>query len=1006
MENCLISKLKKISDEYKLDEKILITPDFNTGHQILQTLSKSGPGWINFKAATVVSLASEIAAEKLLGGNIEIISSVEQNFIIDTIFTELAEEGSLAYFEKHTINTGIISAISDIIIELKMLGLSPGGIRKDYFIDPKKGEDIKLIFSRYEDAIKEKRLADTADIIAAAYKILEGSSAPDSRIKYIVLSRYINTPLEREFIKSISAGDLIIIAEEKVYGLDTPKNRWEEKAEESSIDPASNIERSGWLFDTANAPPALEDNTIGLFSGATYRNELYELVGRIKAEKIPLDKVEIIYINSDPYLVSLYNICKKLELPAVFSEGLPGDTGPPGMALKGFLLWINDDFAEVHLRKLLKYSLIKTPKGTGPSLAHALRTSKIGWGRERYSLVLNKEIAALKDKIKESGGEKYKWKLDIFEALNDITGRLLKTVPRTGSNGKVDFSRLCSACLQFLGSFVTARDEDGASYQANLIRKLEVIARITGSTIPIEEATDKLMEVILRLPFKTSGPQPGHLYISNLSTGGRSGRDNTYIVGMDSHRFPGTHTQDPVLLDEERERISKDIELSKDRLKEKLYGFTSMLAGLRGRVTVSYSTYDIGDERQMFPSSVYLQIYRLKEGNSGIDYQKLLSGPGRPSGPEPAKIIDGIGWWVSKLTGEGSLKDARESVFKIYPQLRQGDKAIRERSGSGLTIYDGLVVPEGAELDPRENTDMVLSCSAIETYAANPYAFFLQYILKARRPEEVVRDRLKWLDPAQRGSLLHEVFQLFTRRIKDTAEKIDKKEQGKIINKILDGVLEKYTGEVPVPGAAVYSQEVEILKNDLEVFLDINSKLAEPHLLEFEFGYRGKEPVKICIGASSYIHVKGKIDRIDIDSDGNYHVWDYKTGSAYAYNDGDYIAGGRQVQHVLYAKVIEKTLGTVVKSGYILPTEKGLGSGKGFKFERDPRQQERWQEGLNCILDLMAEGLFIISEEENPPYIDDTDIYGTEELKKSIKEKIKNSGNELLIKWKSLKDYK
>ncbi len=729
-------------------------------------------------------------------------------------------------------------------------------------------------------------------------------------------------------------------------------------------------------------------------------------MGRIKAEKIPLDKVEIIYTNSDPYLLSLYNICKKLELPAAFSEGLPGDISPSGMALKGFLLWINDDFAEVHLRKLLKYSLIKTPKSTGTQLAHALRTSRIGWGRERYSQVLNKDISALKAKIKESGGEKYKWKLDIFEALSDITGRLLKIIPRTDNNGKVDFSRLCSACLQFLSSFVTARDEDGANYQSNLKQRLEVIARITESIIPIEEATDKLLEVISRLPFKISGPQPGHLYISNLSTGGRSGRDNTFIVGMDSHRFPGTHTQDPVLLDEEREKINGDIKLSKDRLKEKLYGFTSMLADLRGRVTVSYSTYDIKDERQMFPSSVYLQIYRLKEGNGSIDYQELLSGPGKPSGSESVKIIDGTGWWMNKLTAEGSLKDARESVFNIYPLLRQGNKAIMERSGDELSIYDGFINPEGEELDPRKNSELVLSCSAIETYAGNPYAFFMQYILKARRPEEVVRDRLNWLDPAQRGSLLHEVFQLFARRIKDTPERINKNEQRKIINRILDGVLEKYTEEVPVPGVAVYSNEVEILKNDLEVFLDINSKLAEPHQLEFEFGYRGKEPVKICIGNDSFIHVAGKIDRVDIDSDGNYHVWDYKTGSAYTYNDGDYIAGGKQVQHILYAKVIEATTGTVAKCGYILPTEKGMNSGKGCIFERDPQQEESWQEGLNCILDLMAEGLFVISEEENPSFIDDTDIYGTEELKKSIKEKIKNSGNELLIKWKSLKDYK
>lgn len=1009
MKNTLITKLNQIIQKYRFDEKILIVPGFDIGNQILQDLSRNNSGWINFKAATVESLASEVAEEKLLKDKIEKISSIESDFLIDTIFTELAEEGSLKYFEKHIINTGIINAITDIIIELKMSAVSPQDLKKEDFIDPKKVEDIKLIFSRYEGTLKEKRLADTADIIAFACKILDSNGAPDNSVKYIVLSRYANTPIEKKFLISISGNDLIIIGEEEVYGLTVPKNRWEENGKINRIDPVSNIERSGWLFDIENAPPALEDNTISLFSGATYRNELYELFSHLAAEKIPLDKTEIIYTNNDSYLVSIYNICKKLKLPAVFSEGLPGDISPPGMALKGFLLWINDDFAELHLRKLLKYSLIKIPKNTGPQLAYALRTSRIGWGRDRYSLIINKEIAALKDKIKESGEKRYKRQLDILIILNDITGRLLETVPPTNNSGKVDFSRLCSACLQFLSGFVTARDEGGAGYLTNLKQRLEVLVRITEITILLEEAVQKLLEVISRLPFKRSGPRPGHLYISNLSTGGRSGRDNTFIVGMDSQRFPGTETQNPVLLDEERERISRDISLSRDRLKEKLYDFTSMLAGLRCRVTVSYSVYDIKDDRQLFPSSVYLQIYRLKEGDCSIDYQKLLSSLGRPSGSGLSRIIDETSWWMNRLTGESSLKDARESIFNIYPWLRQGDKAISARKESELSIYDGYIDPEGSELNPRKNSDLVLSCSAIETYAENPYAFFLECILKARRPEEVEREPLKWLDPAQRGSLLHEVFQLFARKIKDTAGRLGKDGQREMINKILDGVLEKYREEVPVPGNAVYSHEVEVFRRDLEVFLDINSKLAEPHLLEFEFGYGGKEPVEICIGKNSYIHVAGKIDRVDIDRDGHYHVWDYKTGSAYAYNDGDYIAGGRQVQHILYAKVIEKISGKackVARCGYILPTEKGMGSGKGCIFERDPGQEDRWQEALNCILDLMTGGLFIISEEENPPYIDDTDIYGTTELKKSIRDKIKFSENELLIKWKSLKDYK
>jgi len=1006
MRNCLISKLNQLIKKYRFDEKILIVPDFNTGHQILQDLSRNSEGWINFKAATVESLASEIAAEKLLKDGTEKISSIESNFIIDGIFTGLAEEGSLAYFEKYTINTGIINTITDIIIELKMSGLSHQDLKKEHFIDPKKGEDLRLIFSGYQDFLKEKGLADTGDIIAASCRILKGSGPPDSSIKYIVLSRYANTPLEKKFIKAISGGGPIVIAEEEIYGIGAPKNRWEEKGSSNRIDPASNIERAGWLFDVAGAPRPVVDNSISLFSAATCQSEIYELLGRITAEKIPLDKVEIIYTNSDPYLLSLYNICTKLNLPASFSEGLPGDTSLPGMALKGFLLWINDDYATVHLRKLLSCSLIKTPKGAGPRLAHILRTSKVGWGRNRYSPVLNKEIAAIKDKIKEGGGDNYKRRLDDYKALAAITGKLIEMVPPPDSSGRVDFAGLCSGCLQFLNDFIIPKDEDSVPYLSNLKQRLEVLARITGREVTFEEAAGKLLEVISRLPYKKSGPKPGCLYISNLASGGRSGRANTYITGMDSHKFPGTQIQDPVLLDEERQKIDSGIRLSEDRLKEKLYDFTSMIAGLRGRAAVSYSRYDIADERAMFPSSVYLQVYRLKEGDSSIDYQSLLSGPAGPSGSGQAKIIDGTGWWVDRLTGSGAIKDARGSIFNIYPLLGRGSYAMGQRLGSELTVYDGYIDPIGTELDPRENSALALSCSAIETYAGNPYTYFLEYILGARRPQEIERNRFRWLDLAQRGSLLHEVFQLFIRAVMDGGEGPDRPEQSKIINKILDEVLERYSEDVPVPAPSVKTREVEVLRRDLEVFLDINSKLARPHLTEFEFGYGGKEPVKICTGKESYIHIKGKVDRIDIDSGGNYHVWDYKTGSAYAYERSGYIAGGRQVQHILYAKAVEVTTGTVVRCGYLLPTERGISSGKGIIFERDPHRDESWQPAINSIMDLMAGGLFIISDEENPPYLDDSDIYGTPELKKSIKSKIKESGSELLSKWKSLKDYK
>ena len=1001
MENCLISELKKISGKYKLDEKILITPDFNMGRQILQNLTRSGPGWINFKTATVQSLASEIASEKLLGAGIKKISSLEQNFIIDGIFTKLAEGKNLKYFEKHTINTGIISTITDIIIELKMSGLSPEDLKDKVFISPKKAEDLRLIFLKYQDFLSKKNAADTADIIEMACKILKDSGKEKSSIKYIVLSRYPNTLLEVKFLKIISAGSLTVLSEEEVYGLDIPRNRLEAEGSTDRLDPASNLERSRWLFDIDSAPPAVNDDTIDLFSGADYREEIYRLFGRITAGKIPLDRVEIIYTNSDPYLVSLYNICTKLGLPATFSEGLPGDTSRPAAALKGFLQWISDDYGESHLRKLLRYSLLKTASGRGAQLAHALRTSKIGWGRDRYSLILDKEIAFLKDKVKDS--KDYKWKLDIYEELASITKKLIDMVP-PGSGGKVDFAELCAACLKFLNDFTSASGDDDAAYLSNIKQRLKALIRISENTVYIDEAVNKLYEVIIKLPYRTSGPKPGCLHISGLASGGRSGRDTTYIVGMDNHKFPGTESQDPVLLDEERQKLGDKIGLSKDRLKEKLYNFASMLSGLRGKAAISYARYDTIGDRQMFPSSVYLQVYRLKKGDSSIDYRELLSIPAKPGGP--VQVVDMTGWWVEKLIGSGTVMDGKESIFDIYPNLKAGNSAIKNRAGSELTIYDGFIAPEGNELDPRENSEIVLSCSAIETYANNPYTFFLQYILKARRPEETIRDRMVWLDPAQRGSLLHEVYQLFISKLIESTEKSGRDEQESMINKVFDIVVKKYTEEIPIPGRAVYDSEVQALKRDLKVFLDINSRLSCPQFTEFEFGYGDREPVKIDIGGGSHIRIKGKADRVDMDADGNYHVWDYKTGSAYAFSGTDYISGGRQVQHILYAKAVEANIGEVVKSGYILPTEKGIGSGKGTIFERDPQQQDMWQPTINSIMDLMAGGLFIITDKENPPYIDDTDIYGTEDLKKSIKSKIKNSGNDLLSKWSSLGDYR
>ncbi len=996
MENFLVLTLKKIINKYKFNEKILIAPSFNTGNQILQQLCKDSNGWINFKATTVQSLASEIAQPTLIKYEIEEISSLEINIIIDGVFTELTEKGDLNYFKKYKINTGIISAISKNIIELKMSLKFPEDLKNHYFIDPRKAEDIRLIFSEYQKILKNKKLADTADIIETAYRLISKRAENEDK-KYILISGDKKPPLEEKFLNKLSNESLIVLPGEKVYGLIPPKNRWESK----EYKPLGKSKMPAWLFDIKNIYPEVKENKLELFCAANHRNEIGEVLNSIACSNIPLDKTEIIYSNRKPYLLILFSMCRKLDLPVTFSEGLPGDISSAGMALKGFLLWMGDRFFEIHLRKLLKYSLIKVPNKKGPVLAHTLRTSKIGWGRKRYNLVLKKKLKFLEN----TENKKYKNRIENIKLLKDISQNLLNIIPEI-DDGEINFSSLCTSCISFLDNFILSKDEDNASYISVLKKRLEILSKITDKILPLDEAITKLLEIIKKIPFQKSASKPSCLHISSISEGGKSGRDNIFILGFDSHNFPGTNIQDPIILDEERKKIGSSLELSGDKLKEKLYDFAAMLSSLGGSISVSYSSYNIKEGRYLFPSSVFLQIYRLKEKDPSIDYGKLFKNLKMPSGFSVTKDIEEAGWWIEKLTGSGTLKDARKSIFNIYPWLEQGDIALRERNKNILTIYDGYIQPEEGELDPRKNKDMVLSCSGLETYAECPYRFFLEYILKVRRPEEVERNSLQWLDPAQRGSLLHEVFQSFVKKLKDLKSVPDIESQKKIINRILEKIIKKYIEIIPIPGEASYRSEVEALRRDLEIFIEINSNLESPHLLEYSFGYGKDKPVEICIGKETYIRIKGKVDRVDIDRNGYLYVWDYKTGSAYSFEKDGYISKGRQLQHILYAIVVEKNIGKNCKvCGYILPTEKGISSGKGYLFMRDPRATERWQEGLSCILDLISNGIFIISDEENPPYIDDTDIYGTKEEKKLIKEKIKNSENSLLKKWNDLKDF-
>ena len=271
MQNLLISGLNALIKKYRFQEKILITPSLYTGQQILQHLTRESPGWINIRPSTAGLIAEDIAEPEMIKNDTRVISRVESNIIIDSIFSDLARESKLSYFKKNIINTGIIDAITAIIAELKMSGMVFTDLDTKHFINPQKAKDIKLMYRQYEETLAEKNLIDYPELINMSLGILGKKKKEKSEAKYIVLSRYKNTPLEVELINAISGGAPIIIGEEKIYGLPEPKNSWK------TDDAKSSTSCFSYLFDIENIPPDCSGTGISLSSSASYQDEVDEV---------------------------------------------------------------------------------------------------------------------------------------------------------------------------------------------------------------------------------------------------------------------------------------------------------------------------------------------------------------------------------------------------------------------------------------------------------------------------------------------------------------------------------------------------------------------------------------------------------------------------------------------------------------------------------------------------------------------------------------------------------
>ncbi len=961
--NILIQFLAGFCGEHLLDEKIFVVPSYQVGHQIGESLTKAGHSWVNLRFATLPSLAQEYAGLDLSQGDISQISESSAVILLNKVFGALLDDGRLSYFGELKPSTGIIRALHKSLYALRMDGIRSDDLAPESFINEKKGLEIRFILKSYEEELEKNKFIDLPGLYSMALENAEES--PSDQEKYfLILQNSSLNKLETEFLTKVAGENLILVPQDPVIGIERPRY-YIEIASQSSVTrndrgvcndrvvPRSDIERAPWLFAPYKAPPPIKDGTLELTRAIGSSNECREILRCITSEKIPLDDVEIVYPPGITYPSIFYVLSMKSGIRVTFGNGIPPGFTSPGKIFRNMLKWIEGNFQTSELCRMIESGDLKLyGKGKKEDIPSAQKTSRylkramIGWGRERYIHRLEnlkKSCESKASKIPDDEDDdrtpKYEAYIKDIDWVIKLIKNMLDCFPLWEEKEEIDFREICRGISWFLKEFSRIRNDLDREAYASIRAKLEEVAELETALLPREDAFERLRILLENIRVGASGPQPGHLHLSSYRSGGYSGRPLTFVVGLNQDHFPGIGYQDPFLLDEERERISGSLKTTEDMLRENLYSMASLLSSLRGRAVLSYSSYDIVDERPSFPSSLMLQAFRLVEGDPRLDYSALLERLPEPHGflPEDMdKTFDTIDWWLRKLSSDGTLYDGIDVVKQCFPELGRGIDALDTRNALKLSLYEGMVQVKVEDVHPLFNKDVVMSSSRFELLASCPFAYFLNYILGLYKPEEIEFDPSVWLDPLQRGSLIHEIFYVFMSELKKIGEKVEAKKHLSLMQKIAKETISRYKEEIPPPSEGVFAKEKAEVMQAMDVFLAAEQKLGErvePLMFEVVFGIEEKEgkgmeePVNVALTPESSFRMRGKIDRIDRVGGNRYRVIDYKTGRYSRYDKLRCFGGGRTLQHALYSLAAEEILKKtgvdasprVVESGYYFP---------------------------------------------------------------------------------------
>jgi len=882
-------------------------------------------GWIGWEAATLRGIAGELAFTALGERDRRVATDVEIGALVsEAIDLAIARRAVGDGFAGLAGGLGFRHAVRDALLELRTAGVTAPRLRAATG-PATPAHDLAAALEHYEEALVTSALADPAAVFALALERFDAETPFVLDGVVVVAPGLTARGLPGRLLARLIEHGAGVLPDEPLMGVEA-------------------------LADT-------DAVTSDLFVAATPTDEIRELLRRTLAEGLPWDAVEIVATDMDTYGIALDAVCQQLGLAATALQGVPLIRTRIGRALERWLDWLSDGLPADTLRQALEAGEL-TAAGDGTvsaGLARTLRSLQIGWGRARYEAALARlgdgtEAARTRQRDEEDDDAfaiRKAARARALGALAELLERLLAVTPPVPERGRDEpVASSCHALAQATLGYLDLVPPHGPAEESTLTRvrtRLEQLAAVPSAKVSFPRAMAELRDGIADLrawPGMTNDRKPwsaagGMVHLTGLAHAGTTGRPRTFVVGLDAERAAGPRVQDPILTDAVRSAIGADLlPTTALRRGEQAMTLARAIGGLRGRATLSYAVAGGTDGREVGPAPVLLRALRLLEGAPGLTYKQFRERLGAPACAVPGRpggALDGREAWLGALAQGPVLLEGEALVRAAYPMLDHGLLAHAARLGARLTEHHGMVSAAAGLLDPRRSGGRPVSPSSLELLAACPLAWFYKYGLGVRPPADPEYDPESWLDALDRGTLLHEIYERFTRAYQRRQREIVAEEAAARMAALTDEALARWHADVPPPSEAVYLTEAAELRQAAVAFLELErAELASGRAgewLRVELPFGVEPPVAYELAPGMAIPVQGRIDRVDRLQGGRLVVIDYKTGSPRNYRSDPKAGpfrGGRRLQAAIYAAAAEALLrAEVARFEYRFPTLKG-----------------------------------------------------------------------------------